>query len=197
VKIQSGRALAGAAIALAAIVGAACQSANEESQSAAVSAPAASASSVPSTSASEAASASAPASGAPSAGSSAPAGEETSVFDIEAGDCFSVDESAEIETVFVVDCESPHIYEAYEVFDHEAGADAEYPGDDEILEYADTECQVPFEEFVGIAYEDSIWFITSVTPSAETWAEGDREIICTVALEDYSEVTGSAGDSAE
>jgi hypothetical protein len=195
VKIQSARTLAGAAIALVAVVGAACQSANEESPSAAVSAPAAS--SVPSTPPSEAASASVPASVAPSAGSSAPEGEETSVFDIEVGDCFSVGESAEIETVFVVDCESPHIYEAYEVFDHEAGADADYPGDEEILEYADTECQVPFEEFVGIPYEDSIWFITSVTPSAETWAEGDREIICTVALEDYSEVTGSAGGSAE
>ena len=70
-------------------------------------------------------------------------------------------------------------------------------GDEEILEYADTECQVPFEDFIGLSYEESQWFITSVTPSQETWDTGDREIVCTVNLEDGSEVTGSAEGSAE
>ena len=100
-----------------------------------------------------------------------------------------------IESVLVVDCESPHTYETYHVFDHEAGSDEPYPGDEEILEYADGECRGPFADFVGLDYESSIYFITSVTPSDETWTEGDREILCTLGLEDDSEVTGSAEGS--
>jgi hypothetical protein len=127
-------------------------------------------------------------------------GVETSVFDLEIGDCFSAD-SDEVESVLVVDCEQPHSYEAFFRFDHEAGPDEEYPGDQEILEYADSECRPPFEEFVGTDYESSIWYITSVTPSAETWAAGDREIICTLDQQDADgqavEVTGSAEGSAE
>jgi hypothetical protein len=127
-------------------------------------------------------------------------GEDTSVFDIEVGDCFNAD-SDELASVLVVDCDRPHAYEAFHLFDHEAGPDEAYPGDDVILEYADTNCQAPFEEYVGIDYQTSIWFIASVTPSAETWAEGDREIICTLDQQDQDgvaiEVTGTARGSAE
>ena len=134
--------------------------------------------------------------------SSADAGDpvETSVFELEVGDCFSA-ESDSILFVSVVDCEQSHTYEAFFVFDHEAGPDEEYPGDDAMLTYADDACRPPFEEFVGMDYESSIWYITSVTPSAETWAEGDREIICTLDQQDADgeaiEVTGTAEGSAE
>ena len=53
-----------------------------------------------------------------------------------------------------------------------------------MLTYADDACRTPFEEFVGTDYQSSIWYITSVTPSEETWAEGDREIICTLDQQD-------------
>jgi len=169
---------------------AACQSASDDptpSATEASVAPSASASAEPSAEAS------------PSATESGE-GEETSVFDLEIGDCFSADGDA-IETVLVVDCEQPHTYEAYFLFDHEAGPDAEYPGYQEILEFADSECRPPFEEFVGKDYESSIWYITSVTPSAETWDAGDREIICTIDQQDADgeviEVTGSAEGAAE
>ena len=127
-------------------------------------------------------------------------GVATSVFELEVGDCFSAD-SDQIETVLVVDCAQPHTYEAYFLFDHEAGPDDPYPGDQEILEFADGECRPPFEEFVGKDYDTSIWYITSVTPSAETWEAGDREIICTLDQENADgepiEVTGSAEGTAE
>ena len=141
----------------------------------------------------------------PSAEASAPPtdtgeGEVTSVFDIVVGDCFSAD-SDEVASVTVVDCGRPHAYEAFHLFTHEAGSEAAYPGDDVILDDADTICQGPFEEFVGIEYEASIWYIASVTPSAETWADGDREIICTLDQQDQDgvaiEVIGSAEGSAE
>lgn len=137
--------------------------------------------------------------GSPGVSASAP-GEMTSVFELDRGDCFSV-ERDQIEEVPVVDCEEPHEYEVFAVFDHTAGGAEPYPGNRELVDYADGECREPFEEFVKIDYESSVWFITSLTPSAETWAVGDREIVCTLTQEDDDgepiEVTGSAEASAE
>lgn len=185
VTISVNRASLLAFIVVGAIALAGCQSeADDETPSPSASgAPSASASTAPSVEAS-------------AAPSEAAGGEDVSVFDLEAGDCFSADEE-QLESVVVVDCAQPHVYEAFHVFDHDAGPDDAYPGDDEIVQYADDQCQPPFEEFVGTDYESSIWYITSVTPSSETWAEGDREIVCTLNVEDESEVTGSAEGSAE
>jgi len=60
------------------------------------------------------------------------------------GDCFSAS-GEQVETVTVVDCEQAHIHEVFAAFDHEVGADQPYPGDDELLKYADTACQPRFE----------------------------------------------------
>jgi len=127
-------------------------------------------------------------------------GTETSVFDLEVGDCFSA-ESDQLETVDVVDCDLPHEYEAFFVFDHEAGPDEAFPGDRQVLEYADAACQPPFDEFVGHDYKTSIWFITPLSPSEATWADGDREIVCTLDQRDDDGepimVIGSARGSAK
>lgn len=133
----------------------------------------------------------------PSSGASGSAqGEEVSVFDLEEGDCFSAG-GEQVENVIVVDCEEPHIFEVYAVLEHEAADDEEYPGGEEIQAYADEECEGRFEDFIGTDYESSQWFITSISPTQETWAGGDREVLCTVNLEDRSEVTSSAEGSKE
>jgi Septum formation len=141
---------------------------------------------------------SAPASGSasgPGAYPSAETGETTSVFDLEVGDCFSA-ENDQLETVGVVPCDEEHEYEVFSVFDHEAGGGEPYPGDDELIAYADEACQPTFEEYVGADYQTSIWFITSLTPSAETWAVGDREIVCTVNQQDADEEPITVSESA-
>lgn len=125
-------------------------------------------------------------------------GVEVSAFDLEAGDCYSESSSdEELETVMVVDCNDPHVFETYHVLNHEAGAAGAYPGHDQIDEYAERACESEFEDFVGRDYRTSIWYINWVTPSADSWAEGDREITCTLATEDYEQVTGSAAGSGE
>ncbi len=125
-------------------------------------------------------------------------GEETSVFDLEVGDCFSASGDP-VATVTVIDCEDAHIYEVFAVFDHEADDAQAYPGDDAILEYADSRCQPLFEDYVRTDYQTSIYWITSVTPSEETWDHGDdREIVCTLKLgEAGDETTGSAEGTGE
>lgn len=190
VMTRSYRSFASAGLLVVAIALAGCQAATEDPTP--TDAPSSAASVEPSASASDAPSASVDA--------SPDEGEETSVFDLEVADCFSTD-SDQLETVNVVDCEQPHEHEVFALFDHTAGDGEPYPGDDELIEYADTECQPPFEEYVGHDYQTSIWYITSLTPSAETWADGDREVVCTLNQQDADSepitVTGSAEGSAE
>ena len=125
-------------------------------------------------------------------------GEETSVFELDEQDCFDA-AGSEVETVTVVACESPHTYEVFAVFDHEADDDDPYPGDEAIGEYADSRCQPLFEDYVGIDYEASIYWITSVTPSDETWqSSDDREIVCALKLgEEGQQTSGSAEGTGE
>ena len=191
VMTRSYRSFACAGLLVAAIALAGCQSATEDPTP--TDAPSGAASAEPSTAASEA-----PATSSAEPGSAD--GEEVSVFDLEIGFCFST-ESNQLETVIVVDCEQPHEHEVFALVDHPAGDAEAYPGDDALLEYADTECRPPFEDYVDRDYETSIWYITSLTPSAETWADGDREIVCTVNQQDADEepitVTGSAEGSGD
>lgn len=188
---RSYRPFAGAGLLVVALALAGCQSATEDPTP--TDAPSSAASAEPSTAASEA-----PAT--PSAETGSDEGVETSVFDLEVGFCFSTD-SDQLETVIVVDCEQPHEHEVFALVNHPAGDAEEYPGDDAVVEYADTECRSPFEEYVDRDYETSIWYITSLTPSAETWTEGDREVVCTLNQQDADEepitVTGSAEGSGD
>ena len=195
-KTRFARLLRVTALSAVALIVVACQSGDDSSQPVAPSA----AASVDVSASVDALPTGSAGAGASDGGGSSPdgtpaEGEETSVFDLEEGDCFGA-AGDQIETVNVVDCEEPHIYEVYSLFDYE-GEDNTYPGREEIRAYADEQCEVDFEEFVGIDYQSSRWYITSVTPSEETWADGDREIVCTLNLEDTSEVTGSAEGSGE
>ena len=199
VKTRFDRSVLAAALSALAIVGVACQSGDDSTPVPAASAAAsvaasASADVLPTASTSASAGADAGASASPG-GSPGAEGEETSVFDLEEGDCFGA-AGEQVESVNVVDCEEPHIYEVYALVDYETEDDA-YPGQEAVRSYADEQCEAQFEGFVGIDYESSRWYITSVTPSEETWADGDREIVCALNLEDNSEVTGSAEDSGE
>jgi hypothetical protein len=122
-------------------------------------------------------------------------GVETSIFEIEAGDCFTIAGLDEIETVDVVPCDEPHVYEAFAVVEHPAGDDEPYPGEDETLEYSDAACRDEFEGYVGTSYDDSDLVITSVYPSSATWSLGDRAITCALRAEDERELTDSARGS--
>jgi len=166
VMTRSYRSFARAGLLVAVIALAGCQAATEDPTP--TDAPSSAASIEPTASASDAPTASADASPG--------GGEETSVFDLAVGDCFSTD-SDQLETVNVVDCEQPHEHEVFALFDHTAGDAEPYPGDDEMIGYADTECQPPFEDYVGFDYQTSIWYITSLTPlggDVGRWRPRDR-----------------------
>lgn len=114
----------------------------------------------------------------------------TPVFDLGVGDCFNSDDADELSTVQTVDCADAHDFEVYWVFDYDAGSDAAYAGAGPLNEAAETGCAGSFEGFVGRSYESSELYVYYLTPSPESWDDGDREIVCSVYLPD-EKLTGS------
>jgi hypothetical protein len=112
-------------------------------------------------------------------------GTATSVFDLEVGDCFDVEDETSVDEVTVLDCEQPHDYEIYALEQHPAGPNDEFPGDDAISSFADEACLgSTFEDYVGQTYEDSELYAFTLQPTAETWEVGDREVVCSAFLQD-------------
>jgi len=105
-------------------------------------------------------------------------GESTDIFSIVVGDCVN-DGVAEgtISSVPTVPCSEPHDSEVYAAVYLE---DQDFPGDDAILNEADTLCLAEFAGFMGVEYEASIADIQYYFPTELTWASGDREVLCLV-----------------
>ena len=116
------------------------------------------------------------------------------VFDLKVGDCF--DESGsygdEISTLPAVPCSEPHDFEAYAAFDVSLSA---YPGDEAMWELASEECYNRFAPFVGRDYESSVLDFSTLHPTAESWAQNDREVICAIYDMNLNKLTGSVRGS--
>jgi hypothetical protein len=115
----------------------------------------------------------------------------TSVMSLEVGQC--VDDSAQDEETVsalpVVDCAQPHNGEVYAV---PTLADGEFPGDTAIEVQAQDLCAgKAFEDYVGKPFEDSETYFSTIVPSAESWADGHRDIVCLLQNEAGTRTTGS------
>jgi putative regulator of septum formation len=118
------------------------------------------------------------------AASVADEGEATSVFDLDVGQCYNTPTETDVTEVNVVDCDDPHQYEIYALPRHPAGPDEDFPGEEEIGAFSDEACLgAAFEDYVGVDYQSSELLAFSLQPSAQTWAIGDREFICSAYLE--------------
>jgi hypothetical protein len=127
-------------------------------------------------------------------------GGESDVFTLEVGDCFNDGDGTvgEVSSVPIVDCSEPHDNEVYAAVYFE---DGDFPGAAEVDEFAGNACYDAYEDFVGIAYEDSLLNFGTFYPSAQSWAAGDREVLCLISAfnDDGSikKVTGSLKNSKE
>jgi hypothetical protein len=72
-----------------------------------------------------------------------------------------------------------------------------YPGDDEVGRQAEEVCLSAFEEFVGVDYDNSRLDVTYYAPSPETWACGDRRIVCVVEATQAAPLTRSVQGSKQ
>lgn len=112
------------------------------------------------------------------------------VFELAVGDCFDDSSSTETELsdVPVVDCAEPHDNEVFFTFEM---ADGDFPGDQAILDEAESRCLPAFEDYVDRDYATSELDIFPITPTAGSWGNGDREVICALYDLDLDKLTGS------
>ena len=120
---------------------------------------------------------------------------DADAFSIRVGDCLeTMDWSAEgFTTVPVIPCAEAHESEVYAAVDL---PDGDYPGDDSVASQADEYCYGEFQGFVGIAWEDSAYDYGYLSPSPESWDQGDREVLCMI-MDPAGLTTGSLAGAAK
>ncbi len=127
--------------------------------------------------------------------------ETISPFDLEVGDCFDdpadfapESDITEVSELQRVPCSSPHDNEVFALVEV-TDAD-EFPGDDAVREEGIELCLPEFEAFVGRSYRSStLDFDPYFTPTEQSWAAGDREVVCALYDSALEPIEGSMRDS--
>jgi len=112
-------------------------------------------------------------------------GEGVSVFSIKPGQCFEgqSEVKAQLSELTELDCGEKHAQESYAVIPYQAADGAApdtYPGDDALNSFAEGACAGAYRDYVGIDYLDSSLFYTYLVPSARSWEDDDRSVVCFV-----------------
>ncbi len=118
-------------------------------------------------------------------------GGSQSVFELAVGECYvQLPGSDLIESVEAISCDLPHGIEIYHLFDVTLDEfDAEM-----VQMQAEDGCFGAFEAYTGISYAESWYGFDGLLPTAQTWADGDREVVC--FLQPYDEgITDSVGSA--
>lgn len=102
---------------------------------------------------------------------------ELSVFRFRVGDCFNDPSSTvgEISEVEAVPCSQAHDNEVFHLFDLRDGS---FPDEATMDQHVYDECIPAFEVYVETAYEMSELYVVPLTPTEESWAADDREVVC-------------------
>jgi hypothetical protein len=125
-------------------------------------------------------------------------GGQLGAFRIRIGDCLGGALEGTFEAVEAEPCSEPHTNEVYAAFLLPGDLDAPFPGEVSVESDASRGCFDRFAPFVGIAYEDSIYEIGSITPTPGSWDQvDDREVLCLICRLDGEPTTGSAQNSAQ
>jgi len=120
--------------------------------------------------------------------------ENADVFEVQVGDCINFEaEAEEVQTVPQIPCAQPHDAEAFSSLMLD---DGEFPGLESVTATSDAHCVGPaYEEFVGVAYEESELAATYFYPTEMSWAQGDREVLCLV-YDTAGKTEGTLADAA-
>ena len=98
---------------------------------------------------------------------------------IAPGDCLT-DEGLRVVGVEPVACDRPHIAEVFAVDLQVEPVGAPWPGVEALQRRASDVCNDGFLEAFGVAGQISVLDILFFRPQEETWADGDREVVCFV-----------------
>ena len=108
-----------------------------------------------------------------------------STLTLKPGDCLvpPTKVTVQLATVERVPCGDPHTQEVYAlpVYDTPTGtSNSSYPTDTVLKQFAEGNCAQQFQTWDGVAYPDSKLFFTYLLPSARSWSEDDRKIVCII-----------------
>lgn len=112
--------------------------------------------------------------------------------DLQTGDCYDAipDVPFGEPDIYFVDCDKLH---TFEMFDRVTLPDTAYPGDDAVIEDSTALCEAAFDDFMGIDYLSSTFYVWSLWPNEQLWNEGDRDAFCVVYEPDTYQVGSVAG----
>lgn len=126
---------------------------------------------------------------------------DLSVHDLRVGDCFDLTsgdtaDGGEVSDVRAIPCAEPHVYEVYVVTEYPAG---ELPSDidEPYTAWEEDQCVQGFQNYIGISYDESTWYFSTLTPTDESWDQGDHAISCFLHNLSETPVTGSAQGTAQ
>ena len=124
--------------------------------------------------------------------------------DVTVGTCVKVGEGLgpEVDTLPVIECSKEHSHEifatpVYFQEDVQPGQEV-YPGLAELEAFAQRTCLPAFEGYVGISSFDSVYFISWLVPTLDSFndeKEKDRRILCIAGRFDAGPITGSIKDA--
>ena len=99
----------------------------------------------------------------------------------------------DVPDIAVIPCDEPHVFEAFATTQMPEGG---YPGQGEANTAATDFCAREFRSFIGVDYDTSVLELLYFHPVEESWnTEGDRRILCFVAEQDETPVTGTLRDA--
>ena len=131
-------------------------------------------------------------------------GRTVQATDLQVGDCYNEPDAAsattnddskrQVGSVEVVDCEVPHQHEVYNNYKITLST---FPDSSTLQSEIQTACYSSFEDYVGKSYDESQYEASTLTPTENSWAQGDRTITCTLVTKDNSLITGSLKGAAK
>jgi hypothetical protein len=125
------------------------------------------------------------------------AGCQGNVFSLKVGECFAGAAQGQVSDVNKVDCGAAHDSEVFSVFDY-PNAPSDFPGSAAIDTAASARCPTDFQAYVGIDAATSSYGIGQLVPTAESWAQGDRQLVCLIQPgTSGTTLTGSARGTAK
>jgi hypothetical protein len=103
-------------------------------------------------------------------------------------------DASTVTTLEGFDCAQEHDAEVY----HVGTVTAQTFDALEVAEAAEAMCREEFAAFIGLSYEESALDIYYLYPQADSWENGDREVICAVYTPnpDTGRVTRTTGSLA-
>jgi len=120
---------------------------------------------------------------------------DTSVDDLEVGDCFLAPSEDEISTVETVDCAEFHEYEVF-AFVGLSERGSGFPGDAVLFDEAEGKCLAPFRAYIGGNVDATDYFYDIFIPGESSWEAGNRESMCAViSIDEEFNVVSTSGSA--